>query len=489
MWFLLLLACGSCSDAEKPTKKKSKAPKSALVDWPAVPASIVASDKAALDNALTRVAPSAANATGAKGDDIAVIVLDTTRADRLGVYGYTEKTSPNLDAWAKGAHVWDRAYSDAPWTLPSHASMFTGKCQREHGARSMDSSDPRKGAPLPQTEVTIAETLQSAGYRTVGITGNRAFLHPAYGLSQGFDVWINEQMAEDPRGVPYSAADRLVPLALSVAKQDSSQPVFLFINLMDAHSPYKPRENFVADPSVLHRKSLPGNGGGFRKQASRLMQGSLVEPKVIASWSMAYDSGLRWMDTQLGPLLAGLDGFEHVFILSDHGEFLGEHKLVEHGKDLYQPVTHIPFMVKSAKYPPGRDSTLVQTHDLAWMVLEAAGQPVPTSVHRTDGIAVSDLYYTFKKDLNNPDYGHRFNRIRRSFWVGDHKLIVDDKGGREGYDLSVDPTEQSPKFNSPEFATLAEQYLVDHPEIPVLPVGSSAAEPTEELLRKLGYIE
>ena len=494
-WFLLVNAGGGCSESPSTPEKRAKTPKSAVIDWQPVPASIAASDGVTMAAALASVATAVAtrplprSASGATADDIAVIVLDTVRADRVGLYGYGEKTTPNLDAWSATAHVWDRAYADAPWTLPSHASMFTGKCQREHAARSLDESDPRKGSPLPQSEVTVAETLQSAGYRTIGVTGNRAFLHPAYGLSQGFDVWINEQVVEDTRGVSYTAADRIVPLALSAATQQDEHPLFLFVNLMDAHTPYKPRKGYVADANVLIRKSLPGNGGGFKKQASKLMQGSLVEPKVLASWSMAYDSELRWLDHQLAPLLAGLSEFEHVFILSDHGEYLGEHRLVEHAKDVYEPVTHIPFMARTPRFLPGRDRGFVQNHDLAWMVLEAAGQVVPEHVHRTGDVAVSDLYYTLKKDLTNPEYGHRFNRIRRAFWVGDHKLIVDDKGNREGFDLLADPGESQPSFRSPSFDGIAERYLVDHPEAAVVPRTDSPAEPTDELLRQLGYVE
>lgn len=494
---LLLLACGSCTEqpAQSKKKSKSKATKSAVVDWPAVSAQVQANDEGIMAAGLANVQAAALSrpvprrADGTPADDIAVIVLDTVRADHLGLYGYAEKTSPQLDAWSANARVWERAYADAPWTLPSHASMFTGKCQREHGARSLDESDPRKGAPLAQSEVTIAEHLQAAGYRTVGVAGNRAFLHPAYGLSQGFDTWINEQPEDDPRGVPYTAADRIVPMALAAAQQSDEHPLFLFVNLMDAHTPYKPRKGLVEHPEKLLRKSIPGNGGGFRKQATRLMQGSLLEPEVFQTWTLAYDAELRWLDQNLGTLLAGLASFEHVFILADHGEYLGEHNLVEHAKDVYEPVNHIPFLARSSRFPPGRDTSFIQTHDLAWMVLESAGLPVPASVHRTTDVAVTDLYYTLKKDLMNPDYGHRFKRIRRAFRVGDEKLIVGSDNTREGYDLANDPAEAKPKYASPVFEGLAEKYAAEHPEVPVVPLDQTPPEPTDEQLRALGYVE
>ncbi|MBM4392026.1 MAG: sulfatase [Deltaproteobacteria bacterium] len=486
----VMLAAGCSPEppgkAEKRSKKQEKNGEAALVDWAPVPRALLANDAAELARALGQLSP--ALASRGTAPDIAVIVLDTVRADHLGMYGYGRDTSPRLDAWAEGARVYTRAYADGPWTLPSHASMFTGLPARLHAARSLDLGDPRKGAPLDLAFETVPERLRAAGYATIGIAGNRAFLDPAYQLDQGFDVWLCNNLEQDTRGVAYTAADRVAPLARAVGVREE-RPTFLFLNFMDAHTPYKARRGYVKDPAKLVKKVIPGNKG-FRKVATALMRGKPIDPGYIATWVEAYDSELRFLDEHVGALLAALGEFEYVFVLADHGEYLGEHALVEHAKDVYEPVIHVPFLAKGPGYPPGRDERMIQTHDLAWMVLEAAGLPVPAEMERTAELAVSELHYTLKKDLGNADYGDRFNRVRRAYVSGAHKLIAGSDGHEERYDLALDPGEDRPSASLPAlFDGLDARWTAARPERPVVPANGSPAEPPDEQLRALGYVE
>ncbi len=490
---MLILLLG-CTPDPPAAKKKPRDGEAALVDWAPVPLPLAAADRTAMADAIRRVDAAAASRPlptlggGAPAPDIAIVVLDTVRADHLGTYGYDRDTSPRLDAWAQGATVFTRAYADGPWTLPAHASMFTGLPARTHAARSVGLDDPRKGAPLAESFYTVPERLRDAGYRTLGLAGNRAFLDPAYGLSQGFDAWLCETLAEDSRGLGYNAADRLLPMATTAAAS-ARRPTLLFLNFMDAHTPYKPRRGYVKDPSKLVRKVIPGNKGA-RKVVTSLLKGGALDPRVQGSWVEAYDSEIRFLDEHLGTLFEELSAFEYVFVLADHGEYLGEHGLVEHAKDVYEPVIHVPFMVKGPGYTPGRDNRMVQSHDLAWMVLEAAGLPVPPEVERTGEFAVSELHYTLKKDLTNKDYGARFNRVRRALVAGEHKLIVGSDGSRESYDLGVDPGELRPGAAlEPPLDPLDAAWTAAHPETPLVPVGASAPEPSDEQLRALGYVE
>ncbi len=491
--WLLAVALAAC--ASEPTPAAAPAPgEDALVDWAPVPEALAASDAALMERELAAVAKAASArpiplVEGRPALDILVVVLDTVRADHLGIYGYDRETTPRLDAWANDALVYENAWTDAPWTLPAHASMFTGKPQREHGARSVGLDDPRKGAPLGQQFSTIAERLQAAGYRTVAVTGNRAFLHPSFGLDQGFDAWVNAQPAADTRGVQYTPADRIRAMAEAALAQDDAHPLFLFVNFMDAHTPYKARRGYVREPALLRRATIPGNGGGFRKVATRLLKGGTLSPEVQRSWVEAYDAELRFLDEHVGALLAKARA-PYSFVLADHGEYLGEHGLVEHAKDVYEPVLHVPFLAKSPAISAGREPRLVQTHDLAGMVLDAAGLP-SADVDRTGEVAVSELYFTLKKDLESKAYGARFNRIRRAFRIGPHKLILGTDGTREAYDLAADPGELQPAAALPPlFDGLDERWLAEHPEAQVEPAGvSGGAGPDEEALRALGYVE
>lgn len=491
----LLVACSTPAEPASVVKQAAKAEIGAdlQVDWPSVPSDLVTGDREAMAAALHRAKAAAASRpipqrNGGVAPNILVVVLDTVRADHLGMYGYTEGTTPKLDAWAAGARVWDNAWTDAPWTLPAHASMFTGKSQREHGARSVGRDDPRKGAPLGEANVTIAERLQTAGYRTVAVAANPAFLHPSYGLGQGFDVWMNDGLGADPRGVPYLAADRVVPMAEAALAQEDAHPLFLFVNFIDAHRPYKARKGFVKSPELLRKSSLPGEKG-YAKMVRKLMAGGPLDLDLRDSWVQGYDAELRWLDQNVSQLLGNSRVPATVFVLSDHGEYLGEHSLVEHAKDVYEPVLHVPFMAKGPGFLPGRDPAPIQGHDLAWMVLDAAGLD-STGLEHTGSLQVADLYYTLKKDLMAP-YGKRFDRIRRAFRVGSQKYITGSDGTREMYDLAADPAERRPLVDvPPELAAAELAWLAAHPEVELVPASEGGAlGPDEEALKALGYAE
>jgi arylsulfatase A-like enzyme len=427
-----------------------------------------------------------------KTADVVVIVLDTVRADRLGFYGYGGGTTPHLDAWAKGARVYDQMVSDGDWTLPSHASLFTGRPAISHGAHGT----PLGGdlaSPLRKGSATVARALRDAGYRTVGIAANQAFLHSMWGLSQGFDVWLCESLRPDRRRLPYVSGDRITAMAETVLSRPRDAPLFLFLNYMDAHAPWLPRHGYVEDPEAIRRDLLPYNGG-WTTTTERLMADGVEAPTAERAWSEAYDSSLRFLDEQVGELLErlpslGIGPEDYVFLLSDHGEYLGEHHLVEHSKDLYEQVLRVPLAVVGPGYTPGRDATPVQTHDLADRILAAAGQePLEGAVH-TGQLQVSELYYARHRDLKNARYGKRFDRIRRAFRLGPHKLLLGSDDSREAYDLSVDPQEATSVLDAPwvpELEAEAEAWLAAQPKAP--PAAAQGAADLETL-RALGYVE
>ncbi|MFN7142860.1 MAG: sulfatase [Myxococcota bacterium] len=423
--------------------------------------------------------------------DIVVIVLDTVRADRMGVYGYGEGTTPNLDRWAAGARVFDRMVSDGAWTLPSHASLFTGMPVIAHGAHGTPRGEGL-ASPLAAGAETVAGALRKVGYRTAGIAANRAFLAPAWGLSQGFDLWLCHQLKLDRRRLPYVTGDRVTAMARAFLERRRDAPVFLFLNYMDAHAPWVPRRGYVRDPAALDRRFLP-YGEGWERETERLLAEREADPAALATWSEAYDAELRFLDEHVGALLDALPALgvgpeDHVFVLSDHGEYLGEHALVEHSKDLYEEVLHVPLLVKGPGWEPGRDDTPVQTHDVASLVLAAAGQPPLRRAVRTERMQVSELYWSRQRDLENPAYGARFDRIRRAFRVGDRKLLLGSDGSREAYDLAADPAEAHAVTAAwvPELERAAEAWLGAQVAAPNAPV---SAEADLEALRGLGYVE
>jgi hypothetical protein len=210
LWVVVLVACAGFALA---WVARARATVSPLVAWKP-DARAHADDARRVTRALARIPPPLPGTTGAGqgsigGDttgarpDVVVIVLDTVRADRLGVYDPTLDTTPNLAAWSKGARVYTRMQSVGAWTLPSHASLFTGRFPVTHGAEGTPRGVKASARALHAGADTLARRLQAAGWRTVGIAGNRAYLDRRWGLGQGFDAWLCEGLSRSRDGIPY----------------------------------------------------------------------------------------------------------------------------------------------------------------------------------------------------------------------------------------------------------------------------------------------
>ncbi|MBD3221321.1 sulfatase-like hydrolase/transferase, partial [bacterium] len=158
--------------------------------------------------------------------NVVLIVMDTLRADHLGCYGYERDVSPEIDAFAAGSTVYDRAYATAPWTVPTHGSLFTGKLPFRHGAHTYRSEE--RGimvAPLPEVHVTLAEVFAAEGYRTGAFVANDAFLGERFQFDQGFATYHVEPVH----------ADQLNRRAARWLREDRGAPFFMFMNFMDTH--------------------------------------------------------------------------------------------------------------------------------------------------------------------------------------------------------------------------------------------------------------
>lgn len=431
----------------------------------------------------------------AQTPDIVVIVLDTTRLDRLGIYGYDKDTSPHLDKWAAKARVYDQVRADGPWSLPSHASLFTGKWPIAHGAHGVPLSVEQQAAPLRKGSPTVARALRQAGYRTVGIAANKAFLDSSWGLDQGFDAWLCGQLPNGSDGTVDPTADRIDRMAETALAQPRDGSLFLFLNFMDPHTPWHVRNGYVKDPTKIRKNSLPG-GTAFQRATDRLMMDKEASPEVLASWSEAYDSEIRFMDEHLGALLdalpgLGIDDEDYVFIVSDHGEYLGEHHLVQHSRDVYDTVDRVPLLIRGPGYAPGRDATPLQHHDLAAMILAAAGLPaLPDSASTAaSGVQVTESYYARKTELANPKLAAGFDRVRRAFVQLPHALILGSDGTSEAYDLSTDPGQEQALTTAPWLDALKASAATWQSSQVEAPTATMDEPLNVEALKALGYIQ
>jgi arylsulfatase A-like enzyme len=379
--------------------------------------------------------------------NVLLIVLDTVRADHLSCYGYPLPTTPRIDELAAAADRYATVESTAPWTLPSHASMFTGRPTFQHGADAGRGSDGQifDGRALAPEHVTLAEALRGAGYRTAGFVANPIYLSPAYGFQQGFDHYAVERL---PAGAMCGQ------LFHWLDEQDGERPFFAFVNLMDAHRPY----NVAPLPE--------GAGAGLPPPAPdaplELLDALVLQvlgsdqppdPDHVARVVSQYDHGVAWCDWAVGRIVAELrarGAFDDtlVIVTSDHGEYFGEHDLVEHSKDVYQEAIAVPLVVKRPGQSTGRvlqeRATLADLPALVFSHLprelrERHGAHFPAASAQRPILA--ELRYTRRKDLDSP-WGARFLRERHALYADRYKFILSSDGAHELYDLSSDPREE-----------------------------------------------
>ncbi len=377
--------------------------------------------------------------------NVVLVSMDTVRADHVSVYGHSVRTTPRLEQLAQRSTTYARAVAAGAWTVPSHASMFTGRNAFEHGAHTLPpvSEEDEQVRPLDPSHVTLAETLKELGYATGGIVANAGYLAPRWGLNQGFDEWTVV------RGRANVVTTRAIEWLDGGRTPD--KPFFLFVNYMDAHRPY----NAEPIPGLLPREVAPDGGRAVGRLYKLAMPNDQpVPPELVQQVSDQYDTGIAHLDAGVGALLDALEArglLEDalVIVTSDHGEFLGEHALVEHSKDVYQEVLAIPMIVKAPRQRDARREERMVSHvDLARMILGTLPRDAAAKVEARYPLTigshpvVGENYYARLKDLYGHPWSTRFHRVRTALYDGPLKLIASSDGKHELYDLAKDPREQ-----------------------------------------------
>lgn len=492
----------------------------------------------------TTVPPSQSLAQGRP--NILLLVLDTVRADHLSLYGYRRDTTPYLQQLAAKGLVYEQAISPAPWTVPSHASLFTGMPPSIHRADNAHRW-------LEDRWTTLAEALREAGYRTVALSSN-SWVGPTFNLHQGFETLyevyrLPSMEAEDPlqrlmMGGPLvrllgppkpsdKGGQLLTTLAetwleqAQAAQSRSTQPYFMFVNLVEPHLPYDAPEPYRSRYLEKPLSSvLQGMFSSSWMQTFRLvgMQGAL-DAQELPQLEALYDGGLAYTDALVKQLLEGLEaqgGLKNtlVVITSDHGENLGEHDgLLDHVFSVHQSVLHVPLVMVHPAFEAGkRYPGLVSTVSLFPTLLEMAGVslpsapvPYPPSLPR-DLAGPPQAYVVSEYDL--PLYelsllstevpGFDVAPLSRSLTAiqdGQHKWVEAEPGGGQLYDLRSDPLEKVPQPSEQpagqQLSAQLERWRQDfRPAQPAAaPDATSQQAPvpldddTRASLRALGYIQ
>jgi arylsulfatase A-like enzyme len=371
--------------------------------------------------------------------------------------------------------------------------MFTGKPPFQHGAHTVEIDEAISNVnPLHSDELTLAEVLLSEGYTTAAFVSNVAFLGTHWRLDQGFETYTLKD------GYANRLNKKVFPWL-----ETAEPPFFLFVNYIDTHAPYntQPRPRVLKIP-VNRNKRQP-----LRKLLDQVMPGDQPVEKALASTVIdQYDTGVANVDIQVGLLLdqleqLGLAENTVVVITSDHGEFFGEHRLVEHGKDVYQEVINVPLVIRHAgQDEPQVIEDLAVSNDLPHLILSQFPEPLRARAiaHFPDApgnhLVLAENYYTRVKDLFHPEWGSRFQRVRRAVFEWPFKYIDSSDGNHELYQLTDDPTEASNLIKrKPQIAQRLAHALQDFESSRGRPLTPPDLRPLTEkqlkALRALGYLD
>jgi arylsulfatase A-like enzyme len=295
---------------------------------------------------------------------ILFLTIDTLRSDAVSTLNPAAPPTPSLDALASDSVVFTRAYSPAPWTLPSFVSMMTGVAPPVHGVRTPALRIPD---PLP----TLAERLRDSGYVTAAI-GHNPWLRPRHGMSRGFesyDVCPRDDFGRSlgsrllarlfPRRLkPTLTTPEITDLAGAWLREHARDDFFLWLHYFDPHGPYAP-------PEAYRPREKPPEGMGYTfGGAPAIRMGSLVISPPQRKWARElYDGGVRYVDDNVGRIteeLKRLGIYDETLIVfaSDHGEEFWEHGSFEHGHTLYDELLRVPLFVKL----PGQATRFRQDH-------------------------------------------------------------------------------------------------------------------------------
>jgi len=413
---------------------------------------------------IRKTRPDFTRLRGEKDFNVILITLDTTRADRLGCYGFSRIETPTLDALAARGIKFENCIAQTPLTLPSHSSLFTGTLPCFHGVRD------NGGFILPEELTTMAEVFKGGGYSTAAFIGAYV-LDSKWGLNQGFDYYYDRfdlsKFEKISLGSVQRPANEVIDEALRWLGENKDSKFFAWIHLYDPHTPYEPpppfAEKYPQNPYV-------GEIAFVDSELSRL--GRFLEENSLNESSF-------------------------LIIAGDHGESLGEHREAAHGFFIYQEAVHVPliFVMPIPRFKGLSAPAVVSLVDVMPTVLEMAGLPVPREVQGEslvpfffrpaadpDRYAYSETYY--------PRFHYGWSELK-GFQNKRYKLIIAPQ--KELYDLAADADEMR-DLSSVEAGVLArldaaaKNFIAEHSQNAHQLDFRKIDPETREKLAALGYI-
>ncbi len=411
--------------------------------------------------------------------NVLLISLDTLRADRLGAYGAPRHTSPFLDQLAARSALFEPAYSSAPHTFPSHATILTGlySCASGAGFGSLTLFQP-----FPRAVVPLAETLRRSGYVTAAFTED-AFVD-ASPFQRGFGSFRANKTATI-EGAPTGDAPGTFADAAAWLRKHAAEQFFLFVHTYQVHEPYTAPALYEALFSPEDGSPEPDAAFNFRDLLAH------------------YDAEIRYTDASLEQLFTEFDALgladdTIVIVLSDHGQEFGEHGYHGHGAQMWNELLHVPMLWRAPGLivPGRREGGMVGTVDVVPTLYALLGIPAPHELQGrslaktlTDNAPLDPDRFVIARGLaDQPQSAIRWPRA---------KLIRFENGDPKWYDVVADPHELAPRTGAEAQRALRtlEDFERDCAELhrkftAVAPATTPSIDPERDRnLRALGYVQ
>ncbi|MEM7480142.1 MAG: sulfatase [Acidobacteriota bacterium] len=413
---------------------------------------------------------------------VLILDIDTLRADRLGCYGNERATSPRIDALAERGVRFEWAFSQAPLTPPSQASILTGMYPSSHGVVG-------RGARLAREHLTLAEIFRRQGFQTAGFVDG-GYMNRGFGMGQGFRLYADRRAGLEGIG----------PQVLDWLDDHGGEPFLLLVHTYDVHTPYDPPEPYRS----LFLDEIAASTEGFEPTSAAMetvrravwwdAEARLPERDIAYALAL-YDAGIRYVDDWVGRIvdrLAALDLLEStlIVVISDHGEEFQEHGSVLH-ETLYSTVTRVPLILSFAPWGPSKVvSQTVETVDLMPTLLEVVDAPIPRPVQ---GESLAPLLAGRSMRERPAISESRLFGRQRAVALGDLRMIYHLRDSTtEVFEFRRDPLEQAP-LEAADVRALRKALWEWRERVEELPPPDAAPSPIRkevvDSLKALGYLQ
>lgn len=448
---------------------------------------------------------------------VILIVLDTFRADLIELPEHANATK-NLRKLAQESLFFENCVANSSWTVPSHASLFTGLYPSEHGSHGvledgqLDIFGKPVHRPLSDDFITLPEIFNDHGYTTAAVISN-FLLDQENGFLQGFDLFhsygsIGRLHTESPFRPPlhlfsrltnikpkyalyYMTADDITRESIRAIDSLTDQPFFLFINYLDVHEPYCPPRPFLAAGLA---KAFP-QLHNLEQQLRRRLLHRLPDKDWFSLQRQLYNGEVAYLDHEIGSFFSylkkkGVYDSSLIIVTSDHGELFGEHNSYGHKETLYEGELRIPLIIKLPfSKQVGRRSQRMDLCDVFATTLSICGLPIPSDI---SGTSFGDNSSIVLSELFHKRTGHS-----KAYYSQDYKYITyENQQTPELYNLSTDPGENnnlSGEKNKMLKQMIENSGSLDKKIIPKYKESEwkteEYTEKVQEKLRALGYIQ